>query len=338
MTFTFRPARRERTPLVIGIAGPTKSGKTYSAHRVAVGLAQGGPVAMLNAEGAKGHQYADEFDYLACDIEAPFRPERYTEALKAALLIDPAVLIVDSVSHMHNGPGGMIEYQAAEKARMGGGDNVNFTAWIKPKAAENQFIYALLGAPCHVILCFRAKEKIKIVKGAEPIELGWQPIASESIPFETIFTLMLPPNSKGVPDLAISQMRKPFDSLIPSGKPLDEETGVKLAAWAAGGDKSGAVGNGLAGADGPAAPVFDAPEEDVLAAQEAAGFVVVLAADATDRWPDGLTLAQVAGRDDGAVFFAWALDADRNTNAELREAAGAYAKVMLPGLFATAAA
>jgi hypothetical protein len=32
-----------------------------------------------------------------------------------------------------------------------------------------------------VILCFRAKEKIKIVKGAEPIDLGWQPIASESI-------------------------------------------------------------------------------------------------------------------------------------------------------------
>lgn len=241
MSFTFRPAKRERTPLIVGIAGPTKSGKTYSAHRVAKGLAGGGPVAMLNAEGAKGHQYADEFDYLACDIDAPFSPERYTEALKAALAIDPAVVIVDSVSHMHNGPGGMLEYHEAEKKRMGGSEKVNFTAWIKPKAAETEFIYTLLGANCHVILCFRAKEKIKIVKGAEPIELGWQPIASESIPFETIFTLMLPPGSKGVPDLGISQMRKPFDSLIPVGQPLTEETGKLLAEWARGGSAPAAV-------------------------------------------------------------------------------------------------
>jgi RecA/RadA recombinase len=86
-SFTFRPAKREHTPLIVGLAGPTKSGKTFSAHRLAAGLAQGGHVAMINAEGAKGHQYADKFDYLAADIEAPFRPERYTEALQAALAI-----------------------------------------------------------------------------------------------------------------------------------------------------------------------------------------------------------------------------------------------------------
>lgn len=234
MSFNYRPAKREHTPLIIGLAGPTKSGKTYSAHLLAKGLAAGGPVAMLNAEGAKGHQYADEFDYLACDIEAPFRPERFTEALNAALAINPAVVIVDSVSHMHNGPGGMLEYHASEKQRMGGSEKVNFTAWIKPKAAENQFIYSLLSANCHVILCFRAKEKIKVVKGGEPIELGWQPIASESIPFETIFTLMLPPRSKGVPDLAISEMRKPFDSLVPTDRPIDEKLGAVLREWAAG--------------------------------------------------------------------------------------------------------
>jgi uridine kinase len=42
MTVTIRPAVRENTPLIIGIAGPSKSGKTYSAHRVAAGLAGGG--------------------------------------------------------------------------------------------------------------------------------------------------------------------------------------------------------------------------------------------------------------------------------------------------------
>src|SRR6185437_10791882 len=119
---TFRPAKRQNTPLIVGLAGPTKSGKTYSAHRLAIGLAQGGPVAMINAEGAKGHQYSDRFDYLATDLEAPYRPARYTEALKAALALEPrpAVVIIDSLSHMHDGPGGVLEYHEDELDRIAG--------------------------------------------------------------------------------------------------------------------------------------------------------------------------------------------------------------------------
>ncbi len=74
MSFTFRPAVREHTPLIIGIAGPTKSGKTMSALRMASGLAGGKPVAMINAEGPRGHQYADTFKYVACDLVPPYRP------------------------------------------------------------------------------------------------------------------------------------------------------------------------------------------------------------------------------------------------------------------------
>src|SRR5687768_11473078 len=196
MTFHFRPAKREHTPLIVGLAGPTKSGKTYSAHRLAIGLANGGPVAMINAEGAKGHQYADKFTYLATEMQPPYRPERYTEALTAVLALDPrpAVVIIDSLSHMHDGPGGLLEYHESELDRLAGDDKKarqrsTWSAWVKPKAAENEFIYTMLGADCHIIACFRAKQKIKVVRGADPIELGWQPIAGERVTFETIFTL-----------------------------------------------------------------------------------------------------------------------------------------------------
>lgn len=289
MGYTLRPARREKTPLIIGLAGPTKSGKTYSAHRVARGLAADGLVAMINAEGAKGHQYADRFDYQAVDITRPYRPEMYTEALRDVLKAKPAVVIIDSLSHMHDGPGGMLEYQAEELDRLAGPnadrrtrDRYNWTAWIKPKAAENQFIYAMLEADCHLILCFRAKEKLKIVKGAEPIDLGWQPIAGERVAFETIFTLTLPPHCKGVPDLAISEMREPFDTLIPQGEPLSEQTGEKLAEWAKGGGARAATG---------ATPAPIAAAADVAATKVPAG-------DYKDK-----TFAQVAALDDGAAWF-----------------------------------
>lgn len=241
MSYQFRPARRVNTPLIVGIAGPTKSGKTFSAHRLAVGLAQGGPIAMINTEGAKGHQYSDRFEYLATDIEAPFRPERYTAALKAALELKPrpAVVIIDSLSHMHDGPGGILEWHEEELDRIAGNDQKKrerstWSAWIRPKAAENEFIYAMLSADCHIIACFRAKEKLKIVRGKDPENLGWQPIAGDRVTFETIFTLVLPPHSRGVPDLAVSEMREPFDALIPAGEHLSEDTGARLAQWAAG--------------------------------------------------------------------------------------------------------
>jgi hypothetical protein len=236
----FRPAVRQDTPLIVGLAGPTKSGKTMSAHRIAVGLANGGVVAMLNAEGARGHQYADKFKYVACDITPPYSPQRYTEAIEAAKQLNPAVLIIDSASHMHDGPGGLLEYHDAELDRMAGTDDwkkrerMTWAAWIRPKKDENAFIYAMLGIKCPVILCFRAKEKLRIVAGKPPIDLGWQPIASDRVSFETIFTVVLPPHCKGVPDLSISEMREPFDAMIPEGRPLDEQLGKRLAQWAAG--------------------------------------------------------------------------------------------------------
>lgn len=237
--YSFRPAKRENTPLIIGLAGPTKSGKTMSALRLATGLAAGGVVSMINCEGKRGHQYADKFIYQTCDLTAPFRPEHYTAALKASEKINPAVVIIDSASHMHDGPGGILEWHEEILDRMAGNDTkkrerCNFAAWVQPKAEENKFIYQMLSMSVPIILCFRAKEKIKIVKGQEPKDLGWQPIAGERVAFETIFTLILPPHSKGVPDLACSDMREPFDTIVPADRPIDEDLGRKLAEWSIG--------------------------------------------------------------------------------------------------------
>ncbi len=239
MSFTFRPVSRSETPIIVGIAGPTKSGKTMSALRLATGLAGGGAIAVINTEGALGRIYADRFTYIGVDLEAPFSPLRYAEAIEEAKKIKPAVLVIDSGSHAHDGPGGLLDWHEAELDRMAGQDykkreRCTWTAWIKPKDAENKMIYSLLGLNCPVVLAFRAKERIKIVKGADPVNLGWQPIAGR-ITFETIFTLILPPNSKGVPDLDASEMREPFDTMVPRGKPVDEALGRALAVWSKGG-------------------------------------------------------------------------------------------------------
>lgn len=243
MSYVFRPAVREQTPVIVGLAGPSKSGKTYSALRMAIGMANGGKIAMINTEGPRGHQYADKFKYDACDLNEPFSMKNYEEAIKAAAKFDPIVLIIDSMSHAHEGIGGMLDQHEAQLDKMCGNDfnkrqKMTFAAWAKPKADEAQMINTMLQQKFHIILCFRAKEKLKIISGKEPKNLGWRPIASDRIHYETAVTLILPPSSKGKPDLTEkgSELREPFDSMIENVQ-INEGLGKKIAEWASGGEK-----------------------------------------------------------------------------------------------------
>lgn len=246
MTYQFRPAVREQCYTLTGFAGPSGSGKTFSALRYAKGLAQGGKIAMIDTESRRGLHYADQFDYLYAELEAPFTPERYTEAIQAAVKEGATVIIVDSMSHEHEGPGGVLEMHEAELQRMAGDDfrkreACKFAAWIKPKSAHNRFVNGILQVKAHLIFCFRAKEKLKMVRNdkgkMEPVPMGWQPICSDRFEYEMTGLLMLPPNSQGLPDLqeGATKMQEQHRGIFATGGKIDEAMGAAMAEWAAGG-------------------------------------------------------------------------------------------------------
>jgi hypothetical protein len=143
---------------------------------------------------------------------------------------------------------------------------MTWAAWVKPKADEANMINSMLQVKFHIVLCFRAKEKIKIIKGQDPQDLGWRPIASDRIHFETAFTLILPPNSKGTPDLSMtgSELRSPFDTMIKATQ-LNETLGKQLAEWSAGGTSPQEP------AKQSADPTPAQPEKTPLAATSASG-------------------------------------------------------------------
>ena len=84
MTFQFKPAVRENVNLLIGLAGGTGSGKTYTAMRLASGIAGDKPFALIDTEAGRGKHYADQFKFDHGDLLPPFRPAAYAEAIKAA--------------------------------------------------------------------------------------------------------------------------------------------------------------------------------------------------------------------------------------------------------------
>ncbi|KKL95280.1 hypothetical protein LCGC14_1856230, partial [marine sediment metagenome] len=246
MTYQFRPAVRGQTLLMLGIAGPSRSGKTYSALRLALGMTGGdaSKVFCIDTESGRARQYAERFgQFMHCDLQAPFTSDRYEEAILAAQEAGAAVIIVDSMSHEHEGPGGILEQHETELDRMAGQDwgkrdRMKFSAWIKPKAAHNKFVNRVLQVNTHMIFCFRAKDKLVLVKNAkgkqEPVSAGWQPICADRFEYEMTGMLVLPPGANGMPDLGANAagLREPLDTMIKGPEQLNEALGERLIKWA----------------------------------------------------------------------------------------------------------
>jgi hypothetical protein len=247
MSIEFREPRREAAPVLVGISGPSGGGKTYSALRFARGLANGQPFAVIDTENGRALHYADFFPEMRhAHLRAPFSPAAYTEAIDAADAQGFPVIVVDSASHEWEGDGGVLKMQEAEFARMGSKDSARMASWIAPKTAHKDFVRRLLQVKAHVVLCMRAEDKVEMVKvnGKSEVRaketltsiLGWIPICERRLPFELTASLLVLPDAPGVPKvIKLQEQHRPF---FPLDKPISEEAGAALAAWAAGGQSA----------------------------------------------------------------------------------------------------
>ena len=246
---TFARAVRENVPLIIGLAGPSGSGKTYSAMRLAAGIAQGKPFAVIDTEAGRAKHYADAFAFDHADLRPPFRPSAYADAIHAAQQAGYPVIVVDSFSHEHAGEGGLLDWHEEELDRMAKDnwqkrESCNMAAWIKPKMEHKQMVSRLLQLRAHVILCFRAEQKVEIEKGSDgrthivPKKIAsgfsdWIPICEKNLLYELTASFLLTPDKPGFPKpIKLQEQMRAFVNL---SAPLDEQAGQKMAAWALGG-------------------------------------------------------------------------------------------------------
>ena len=242
MTFTFRPAARENVALLIGLAGASGSGKTYTAMRLARGIAGDKPFCVIDTEAGRAKHYADQFAFDHGDLTPPFSPARYSEAIAAADAAGYPVIVVDSCSHEHSGEGGLLDMQEAEFQRMGGKDSAKMASWVKPKGEHRRFASKLLQVRAHLILCFRASEKIEMVRVDGRMEVrkkqtatgleGWVPECEKTLPYELTASFLLMASRPGVP-LPI-KLQEQHRDLFPLDTPITEQSGQRLAAWAKG--------------------------------------------------------------------------------------------------------
>jgi hypothetical protein len=254
MAFQFKPAIRENVNLMIGLIGASGSGKTFSAMRLARGICGDKPFVVIDTEAGRAKHYADQFRFDHGDLLPPFRPTAYTEAIMAAVDAGYKAIVVDSASHEHAGDGGLLDWQEQELSRMAGDDwkkreACKMAAWIKPKMAHKQMVQKLLQVRAHLILCFRAEEKVKMETRHDEktgrdktviVPMGWQPICEKNLPYELTCSFLLTTDAPGIPKPL--KLQEQHRAIFPDGKPIDEAAGTRLAAWAVGGvEKSKAV-------------------------------------------------------------------------------------------------
>lgn len=247
--FKATDAIRSNVPLFVGLMGPSNSGKTFSALRLATGIQRivGGEIFFIDTESKRSLHYAEQFKFKHVPFNGPFGSLDYLDAVRYCVGEGSQIIIIDSVSHEHIAEGGYLLTQEAEIDRMAGDDlakreRVKMAGWIKPAKLRQQFITGLLQLNSNFIFCFRAKEKTKPVPGKQPLEMGFMPIAGEELLFEMTVNCLLLPKAGGVPtwrsdhigEKLMMKLPMQFEKLFANQKPLDEDTGTALAEWARG--------------------------------------------------------------------------------------------------------
>lgn len=243
-------AVRSQVPLLIGIMGPSGGGKTFSALRLASGVKRivGGETFVIDTESRRSLHYADQFDFRHVAFEAPFSPLDYLQAVDYCISKGAKTIVIDSQSHEHEGPGGVLEMHEAEVQRLSRGDEtkanaVKMLAWSRPKQERRRYLNSLLQRQCNFIFCFRAKEKVKPDKSEKSgvAELGFMPIAGEEFLYEMTVNFLLLPGANGEPtwqtkmsgEKAMIKLPKQFRSIFTGGS-LAEDHGEAMAKWALG--------------------------------------------------------------------------------------------------------
>jgi hypothetical protein len=246
----FKPAVRESIGLLLGLASASGAGKTLSALRIAKGASGGKPFAFIDTESRRGLHYADQFKFDHAELRAPFRPSAYAEAIVAADAAGYPVIVVDSMSHEHAGEGGLLDWHEEELNRMAKGDydkreRVSQAAWIKPKSEHKRMVQKLLQVRAHLILCFRAEDKVEQKKNPQTGKTefvpkqtlagfkGWIPICEKNLPFELTASFLLLPDHPGFP--VPIKLQEQHRSMFPLDCPLNEQCGERIAEWARGG-------------------------------------------------------------------------------------------------------
>jgi len=229
-TFTIKKAERKQAKLRIGVSGPSGSGKTYSALLLAKGLASSwDKICLIDSENGSGELYSDLGAYNVIPLTAPFSPERYIEAIKAAEDAGMEVIVVDSISHEWEGKGGCLEINEILAATKFKGNN--WSAWSETTPRHQKYITAIVTSSCHVITTVRNKVETVMGDDKKVKKVGTKEITRDGFEYELTVNFNIDREThRAVASKDRTNLFEKRDPFV-----IEEVTGKELLEWNQGG-------------------------------------------------------------------------------------------------------
>lgn len=178
MALTFQKAKREQVRIKINIAGPAGAGKTMSSLLLGYGLIKAehpdwdeekiwDSICVCDSECGSASLYVGTQvgpttigAYNVINLSPPFTAQSYMDAIRMAEQHNMAVIIIDSLSHVWSGEGGLLDEQGKIAART----NNSYTSWRTISPQYTKLVDTILQSSSHIITCARAKMEYQQVK------------------------------------------------------------------------------------------------------------------------------------------------------------------------------
>lgn len=223
MTVFFKKAERKNAKLRLAIAGPTGSGKTFTALLLAKGI--GGRIAVADTENSSAELYDDLVEFDHANIQPPYTPEKFISVIKAAEEAGFDTLILDSITHEWSGVGGCLEMVDKLSSTTFKGNS--WGAWSQVTPQHRKFIDAMLQSSINIIVTMRSKmETIQTNdNGKKRVEkVGMKAEQRDGIEYEFSTVLDLTHDN-------IAVATKDRSRLFLEPRQLNESDGVLLKQW-----------------------------------------------------------------------------------------------------------
>jgi hypothetical protein len=218
--------------------GVEKSGKTHAALELATALVgKGGKIGVISSERGSSSLLARKFPHHLIDLSIdegnnpvrnPFSPKRYEEALLTFVDAGYQVIIVDSLSHLWEGEGGILE-----TVQKNGGEFQD--GWKAGSPLYQKCLNTLLNVPCHLIVTLRSKDAYEMedyIKrdgkpGKRPKNVGSAPVIRKYFDYEMQLMVRMEGKTGQIVSSACEE-ELPKDTEIES---VTDELAPALARW-----------------------------------------------------------------------------------------------------------
>ncbi|MCY1518620.1 AAA domain protein [compost metagenome] len=218
-----KKASRQQVKLRLNISAPSGAGKTYSALRMARGLVgDWTKIAVVDTENGSASLYSHLGDFNVIDIQAPFTPEKYIQAMDICLNAGMEAIILDSTTHEWNCL--LEENEKLAQAKYRGN---TWSAWSQTTPRHDNFVNKVLQCPAHVITCTRSKTETVMGEDKKVKKVGMKDQQREGWEYELTVSLNIDR------DTHLATPSKDRTNLFENSLPflITEQTGEKVREW-----------------------------------------------------------------------------------------------------------